>query len=198
MICPLVGQSPHHLKNNQHFIQHIKEVKLEPWEVMTSYDVKAFFTSVPMDPSINIIKQKQQDQLLSQSTKMSIQQVVTLLEFCLNNTDFLFQGKYYEQVHGAVMGCPISNLITNLFMEEFEVKALNSATHTPHLWLRYVDDTFVIQEAKYSQQLLQHINAQDPHIQFTVCCHVYVTGAHKRTCVDHWNMPNHHTSICHE
>ena len=58
IICPLVGQSPHHLKNTQHFTQHIKEVKLEPGEVVTSYDVKALFTSVAMDPSINIVKQK--------------------------------------------------------------------------------------------------------------------------------------------
>ena len=36
-------------------VQHIKEVKLEPREVMASYDVKALFTSVPMDPSINIV-----------------------------------------------------------------------------------------------------------------------------------------------
>ena len=28
--------------------------------------------------------------------------------------------------------------------------------------------TFVIQEAKCSQQLLQHINSKDPHIQFTI------------------------------
>ena len=32
----------------------------------------------------------------------------------------------------------------------------------------YVDDTFVIQQAKHSQQLLQHINSQDLHIQFTI------------------------------
>ena len=38
----------------------------------------------------------------------------------------------------------------------------------PCLWLRYADDTFVIQEAKLSEQLLQHINSQDSHIQFTV------------------------------
>ena len=31
-----------------------------------------------------------------------------------------------------------------------------------------------------------------------VCCHAYVTGAYKRMCVVHQNMPNHHTSICHE
>ena len=66
------------------------------------------------------------------------------------------------------MGFPISPLIANLFMEEFEVKALSSVPHASHLWLRYMDDTFVIQEAKHSQQLLQHINSKDPHIQFTV------------------------------
>ena len=31
-----------------------------------------------------------------------------------------------------------------------------------------MDDTLVIQEAEHSQQLLQHINSQDPNIQFTV------------------------------
>ena len=52
---------------------------------------------------------------------MSIQQIIQLLEFCLKYTYFLFQGKYYEQVHGAAMGSPISPLISNPFMEEFEV-----------------------------------------------------------------------------
>ena len=66
------------------------------------------------------------------------------------------------------MGPPISPFIANLFMEEFKVKALSSSPHPPWLWIRYVDDTFVIQEAKHSQQLLQHIYSQDPHIQFTV------------------------------
>ena len=101
-------------------------------------------------------------------TQMSIPQIVTLLEFCLKNTYFLFQGKYYEQVHGAAMGSPISPLIANLFMEEFEAKALQSAPRPPNLWLRFVDDTLVIQEAEHSKQFLQHINSQDPSIQFTL------------------------------
>ena len=74
--------------------------------------------------------------------------------FCLKNTYFLFQGKYKEQVHGAVMGSPISLLIANLFREEFKIKALSSAPHPPHLWLMYVDDIFVIQESKYSQKII--------------------------------------------
>ena len=31
-----------------------------------------------------------------------------------------------------------------------------------------------------------------------VCYHANMIGAHKRTCVDHQNMPNYHTSIYHE
>ena len=52
-------------------------------------------------------------------------------------------------------------------MEEFKIKALSSAS-PPHLWLRYIDDTFAIQQAKQSHQLLWHINSQYPHIQFTM------------------------------
>ena len=57
IIRHLVGQSPHHLKNT-HFLQHIQKARLEPGEVMTSYDVKALFSSVPVDPSIHIVQQK--------------------------------------------------------------------------------------------------------------------------------------------
>ena len=56
IIFPLVGQSPHHLKNTQHFVEHIKKVRLEPGEVITSYDVKALFTLVPVDPATQIVQ----------------------------------------------------------------------------------------------------------------------------------------------
>ena len=51
-----------------------------------------------MDPSIDRGKLKlQQDPILLQRTNVSTSQVITLLEFCLKNTYFLFQGKYYKQ-----------------------------------------------------------------------------------------------------
>ena len=129
----------------------------------------ALFISVPVHPAIQIVKQRlQQDNTLPQRTSMSIPQITSLLEFCLTNTYFLFQGKYYEQVQGAAMGSPISPLIANIFMEEFEVKALSSIPHPSSLWLRFVDDTFVINRAEHSQDLLHHINNQEADIQFTV------------------------------
>ena len=54
ILKPLVGKSPYHVHNTQDFIQQIKQIKLED-QCMTSYDVKALFTSVPIQPAISII-----------------------------------------------------------------------------------------------------------------------------------------------
>ena len=120
------------------------------------------------DPSIQIVQQKlKQDSTLHNRTNMSIPHIIQLMEFCLKNTYFLFQVKYYEWVHGAAMGSAISPLIALLFMEGLRSKPLPLA-HTPHLWLRFVNDIYVVQKAEHSQLLLQHINTQEPHIQFTM------------------------------
>jgi hypothetical protein len=42
------------------------------------------------------------------------------------------------------MGSPISPLVSNIFMKNFEQLALTTAQEEPKIWLRYVDDTFVI------------------------------------------------------
>ena len=76
IISPLVGQSQHHLKNTQHFIQKIQQVRLEQGEVNSSYDVKALFTSVLVDPAIDIVKQRLSlDPTLPQRIQMTIPQL---------------------------------------------------------------------------------------------------------------------------
>ena len=82
---------------------------------------------------------------------MSIPHITTLLEFCLKNTYFLFQGKYYEQVQGAAMGSPHQTLsLPTCLRKSLRSKPL-AQPHTPHLWLRFVDDIYVIRKAEHSQ-----------------------------------------------
>ena len=90
---------------------------------------------------------------------MSIQDIVLLLEFCLKNTYFSFQGQFHEQVEGAAVGSLVSPIVAHLYMEYFEQKALSTASHSPRLWCQYVDDTFVIQKEENKQGFLQHINS---------------------------------------
>ena len=65
------------------------------------------------------------------------------------------------------MGSPVSPIVANLYMECFERKVLSTAS-TPRLWMRYVEEIFVIQKEGHKQTLLEHINKVDPAIKFTV------------------------------
>ena len=65
------------------------------------------------------------------------------------------------------MESPISPIMANLYMEEFENKANNTAECPPRVWKRYVDDTFVVIEANKKQGFLEHINRVDLFIPFT-------------------------------
>ena len=163
-----MGKSPHHIHNNQDFLEHLKGIRLAPDEVMASYEVKALFTPVPIKPALDVIKKLlEEDPGLQSRTSMSTQHIMDLLEFCLRNTYFIFRGKFYEQVEGAAMGSPISPIVPNLFMESFEVSTLQSSPNPPLLWKRFVDDTFVIMKKVHREEFLTHLNSADKNIQFT-------------------------------
>ena len=132
ILKPLVGRSAHHVRNNQDFIQSIEEITIEEEECMMSFDVKSLFTSIPIQTTLNIIKKLlEEDTSLHQRTTMAVYHIHCLLEFCLTNTYFSFQGKLYEQKEGAAMGSPISPKVANIFMEDFENRALARSPCTP-------------------------------------------------------------------
>ena len=119
-------------------------------------------------PVLDIIKQRlANDQDLHKRTTMSVNQIIKLLEFCLNSTSIVYQGQFYQQIEGAAMGSPLSPIVANIYMEKFEEEVLATAPHPPSLWRRYVDDTFVIQEEEHSNEFFQHINSLEEKIKFT-------------------------------
>ena len=65
------------------------------------------------------------------------------------------------------MGSPISPIVANLYMEDFEIRGISSAVHPPSIWKRFVDDTFVVIESSRKEEFLDHINNINPHSQFT-------------------------------
>ena len=132
ILKPLVGKSLHLINSAQDFVEQVKHIILAPGECLSSYDVSALFTSVPVDPALNIIKDLlEKDHILKESTVLAVSDIILLLEFFLKNTYFSFQDQFYEQVEGAAMGSPVSPIVANLYMEYLEQKALSTAPHPP-------------------------------------------------------------------
>jgi hypothetical protein len=99
---------------------------------MVSFDVMSVFTRVPIRETMSLLGQHFEE--------------VILRLFChvLAFSHFSFAGQFYEIIDGVVMGSPLSLVIINLFLEDFEEMVLDLAAHKPLCWFRYMDDTFVI------------------------------------------------------
>ena len=94
-----MGKSPHHIQSTGDFVSKAKGLTLQPGECLSSYDVTSLFTSVPIVPALNIIKDLlEKDEKLNDRTVLLVQNIIELLGFCLHNTYFSFQNKFYEQV----------------------------------------------------------------------------------------------------
>ena len=80
-----------------------------------------------MDPALSVVQKKlEQDWVFNQRIKLKVQHVMGPLWFCLQDTYFLFLGKYYEKEEEAVMGCILSPIIVNMHMEHLKWVALRT------------------------------------------------------------------------
>ncbi len=171
LLHPLVGKTPHHVPNSAGFIDIIKGIELQTSDVLVSFDVKSLFTNVPTDKACQITKSVlEQDKTLTNRTSLTPDQIHDLLLTCVKSTYFQWREVFYRQALGTPMGSPISQVLANIFMGDFEQKALGTARLKPKLWLRYVDDTFIIWSHGLEKldDFLSHLNRQHPNIQFTM------------------------------
>ncbi|XP_022111650.1 uncharacterized protein LOC110990874, partial [Acanthaster planci] len=171
ILSPLTGNTPNTVPNSTAFAEFLRGQHISSHEALISFDVVSLFTNVPIDGACCVaLRRPEEDLELPDQTSLSPAEIVSLLEFVLRSTYFLYDGAYYEQTDGAAMGSPVSAVIANLYMESFEEEALQSCPPDcrPTLWKQYVDDTFVIAPWDQASRLLNHLNSLKPGIQFTI------------------------------
>ena len=168
ILLQYVGKTEYHVKNSSHFVQMIKDLKVEEDEILVSYDVTALYPSVPQEEAINIIYETMvNDKDLEKKTTMTARHVTELLKLCVKTTYFAFNKKLYQQIDGLAIGAATSGPGAELFMERLESKAIATFKEPPGIWKRYVDDTFSKLKRAHVDQFLIHLNNQHPRIKFT-------------------------------
>jgi retron-type reverse transcriptase len=129
---------------------------VKPDGTLISFDVVSLFTKIPLNEAILVVKE-----VIDLET-------AKLAEVCLCSTFFSYQGEFYEQTSGVAMGSPLSPIVANLFMENFEKKDIDSYPLKPLRWKRYVDDTNVLwpHGKEELDKLFKHFNNLSKDIKF--------------------------------
>ncbi len=168
IISPLVGKTDSHVKNSKDFSSFIVEQHLPQETKLVSFDVVSLFTSVPVKRATEIAYQRLiDDSTLEERTILTAQEIVRLLEFCLNATYLTYCGEVYQQVFGTAMGSPVSVTVANLIMEDIEQRALSTFHSPPSFWKRYVDDVFTALPEDLVLSFHEHLNTIEDSIKFT-------------------------------
>jgi len=168
---PLVGKTDSFVKNSKDFVEKSKNIVLAETDKLVSFDVESLFTNVPVPETLKIIESRlENDESLKERTKLPVNVIMELLELCTQCNYFELEKKLYRQDEGMAMGSPLSPIFANIFMEEFEQKALSSAELKPKIWWRYVDDTFVVfpHGDDKLKEFLGHLNSISPSIRLTM------------------------------
>lgn len=161
ILQPLVGNTSSFVKDSRHFIDIISGIRLEPNDIMVSFDVESLFTNVPVKECLEVVRQKLRENNISEN-------FIVLLRNCLEGNYFLYRGQYYLQIDGVAMGSPVAPVLANIWMEHFE-QALHLQLSTVKLWKRYVDDVFCILNGGLQEveQLKYHLESIHPKIRFS-------------------------------
>ena len=104
----------------------------------------------------------------SNGTNLKSEEILHLLEICLQESSFKFRGQFYKTTNGLAMGCPVSPIVANIFMSQLEEKAINDMPSKPSLWLGFVDDILAIVKHRALQVTLETLNEQHDDITFTM------------------------------
>ena len=70
--------------------------------------------------------------------------IVNLAEIVLKSNNFEFDGKHFLQKRGTAIGTRMAPAFANLFTQDLELQLLDLAPVKPYLWLRYINDIFMI------------------------------------------------------
>jgi len=166
---PLVCKTASFVKDTTDFINKIESVSnVSPGTILCTIDVTSLYTNIPNQEGITAC-QKALDIHRPGPQKPSNINILKLLQYVLTKNNFDFNDRHYLQVGGTAMGTKVAPSFANLFMADFEEKWVYNHHTQPSLWLRYIDDIFIIWEHGMPEldKLLAHLNSCHPTIKFT-------------------------------
>jgi hypothetical protein len=166
---PLVHKTRSYIKDTTDFINHIENLpSLNADSLLCTIDVSSLYTNIPNDEGISACRDILR-KFRPSTDRPHNESIIKLLHQVLHLNNFDFNQKHFLQVGGTAMGTKVAPSFANIFMADFEEKWVYTHRPQPKIWLRYIDDIFMIWDHGVDslQEFLAHLNSCHRTIKFT-------------------------------
>ena len=142
VLQPLAQTYPDYLHNSTSLVLLLEDVYVPDDAILVSIDVISLYPSIPQSECLDIIYQEMYEHcdLLALDPNL----IVRLLHLNMNYNYFKFSNLIFQQIKGTAMGAAFSPSIANIYMSTVLNKFLQAQKAQPLLFMRYIDDIFMI------------------------------------------------------
>ncbi|XP_045475250.1 uncharacterized protein LOC123681084 [Harmonia axyridis] len=97
-----------------------------------------------------------------------MQEFLQLFNFCVENSFFIFNNKYYKQIFGLGMGNCLAPVVADIVMVEIQKIALGRLSFYTPIFKRYVDDICTSIPADKADETITVVNSVHSRLKFTI------------------------------
>ena len=138
-LAPLAQQGQSYVRDSLHVIAIIEDTFLNDSSLLVTLDIVSLYTNIPTENGIAAVAKAFQRYPDRRRPDLTL---LTMLRIILTHNAFLFRGEQFLQTQGTAMGCAFGSSYANIFLSDWEDVIF--AHHRPPVWLRYIDDIFIV------------------------------------------------------
>ena len=126
-----------YIKNSTDLIHILETLEVPNDTHLITSDIESLYTNVSHEQAITSVLKR----LEGNPQKVLI---LDLLKYVLKNNVLKFNEHIFTQLHGIAMGTKLAPALASIYIGDLEESFLSSRKLQPTLWVRYIDEVFMI------------------------------------------------------
>lgn len=157
---------PSYIKDTYDFLDKIQHITISDHSILATIDVTSLYTSIPHKEGTLAIRSILME---NNHTYPPVDTITKLVNLILKNNVFSFGSNFYCQIQGTAMGTRMAPSYANLFMATIEKQFLSDQILKPEIWLRFIDDVFLIWNHSEQDYLefFENLNNLNNYLKYT-------------------------------
>ena len=158
------------IKDTSHFLHiiHTASNLTNKDTILVTLDVCSLYTNIPNSEGLKATNKALIAHRPGGSEPYN-HSILRLLQMVLTMNNFEFDGQHYLQVGGTAMGTRAAPNYAIICVNEFEETHVYTYRLQPLLWVRYIDDIFMLWQHGSTEltSFIEHLNTCHPTFKFT-------------------------------